>query len=82
MPTGRSFVHRAKDASRIPEVQSEDDEDAAVSAKGTSTHSALRGFTVTARSLVKRMSGMTANGSCMLRITWLRINFESAFRPK
>ena len=38
------------------------------------THARLANAPMRARSLVKWISGITANGSCMLRITWLRIS--------
>ena len=40
----------------------------------TLTQRRLANSPMRARSLVKRISGITANGSCMLRITWLRIS--------
>jgi len=50
---------------------------AAVDQASTRTHREFANDPMRARSLVKWISGMTANGNCMLRITWLRIS-----RPK
>ena len=47
---------------------------AAVVQARTRTQSALANAPMRCRSLVKWISGITANGSCMLRITWLRIS--------
>ena len=46
---------------------------AAAAQLNSRTHSLLANSPIQPRSLVKWISGMTANGSCRLRTTWLRM---------